>query len=889
MPEGAGLPTGTVTFLFTDIEGSTRLLDRLGDRYPAVLEAHQRLLRDVFGDHGGVEVATEGDSFFVVFASAPRAVAAAVEAQRALAGHPWPNEGEVRVRMGLHTGEGILGADNYVGVDLHRAARIAATGHGGQVVVSDTTVALAQHVEGISFRDLGEHRLKDLPRPEHLYQVTAEGLDLEFPSLRSRDARPNNLPPQLTSFVGRRHEIDEVMELVRQGRLLTMTGPGGTGKTRLSIQVASEMLPEFEGGTFFVALAPIRDPALVMSTVAQALGLRESAQQMPLEAVIEHLRDKDLLLVMDNFEQVLPAAPEVGQLLTATERVRVLATSREPLGLHGEREYPVPPLGLPDPAHLPSLERLSQYEAVALFIERAGAVKPGFAVTNENAPAIAEICARLDGLPLAIELAAARTKLLSPEAMLSRLEHRLSLLTGGARDLPTRQQTLRDAIAWSFYLLEEEERTLFARLAVFVGGFTLNAVDEVCNARGKLGIDTLDGVASLVNKSLVRQAEAETGDPRFFMLETIREYAADRLAESETADEIRERHASYCLGLAEGAAPKLTGADQVHWLDLLSAEHDNFRAALAWLQGRGDSERAQLLGAALWRYWQMRGHLREGLERLQSILAMPGADGHLEARARALEAAGGVAYWMADPSARMFYDECLEIRRRLGEPGPLAEALYNRSFVDVFTLDQLNRRIDRAMVLLRESLDLFRQLGDEQGIAKALWGLGDMHYEVGEFDLAEPNLREALDMHRRLDDRFGIAWDLFLIGLNSRKQGRTEDARAAFVESLSILAEARDTSGVPLLLAGLAAVFATAGDAERGVRLAAAAAAIEARFGGGLSQVNEQFEEWESVRRSLALSDEEYDRLWKEGEAMDMDEAVADALSATQSTADPSS
>jgi predicted ATPase/class 3 adenylate cyclase len=877
MREGASLPTGTVTFLFTDIEGSTRMLDRLGDRYPAVLEVHQDLLRTAFAAHGGVEIATEGDSFFVVFPSAPEAVAASVEAQRALGGHDWPEDAGVRVRMGLHTGEGIMGADNYVGVDVHRAARIAATGHGGQVVASQATVALVQRSapEGVSFQDLGEHRLKDLPHPEHLYQVTAEGLEADFPSLRSMDARPNNLPTQLTSFVGREGEIEEVKSLLGRTRLLTMTGPGGTGKTRLSIRVATELLASFGDGVFFVALAPITDPGLVAPTVAEALGLRETSTRAPLDTVVEHLRDKTVLVVMDNFEQVLAAAGDVGQMLSSTEGVKVLATSREPLGLHGEREYPVPPLALPDPAHLPPLEGLSQYAAVELFIERAMAVKPRFTVTNENAPPIAGICARLDGLPLAIELAAARVKVLSPQAILGRLEHSLTLLTGGAQDLPARQQTLRDAIAWSYDLLEEGERRLFARLAVFVGGFSLEAVDAVCNPDGELGLDTLDGVASLTNKSLLRQMEAEAGEQRFFMLETIREYAGGRLSEGPSADDVRDRHSDFYLELALRAAPELTGADQVHWLESLAVEHDNFRAALTWLQARGDAGRAQRLGGALWRFWQMRGFMREGLERLDSILGMPGAEEHPEARALALEGAGGLAYWMALPSARRYYEECLAIRRTLGDRAAIAEALYNLSFTDVFARE--SPQIEVARRLLEESLAIFTELGDDRGLARALWGMGDVLYEAGELEAAEAPLREALAMHRQQEDRFGVAWDLFVLGLDLIKLDRTGEARDLLEESLSILAEARDTSGIPLLLAGLSTIMVAEDDPERAVRLAGAAAAIEAEHGGGLAAVNEAMGEWESKRRAL-MSEEEYEHLWAEGQAMSVDEAVSYAL-----------
>jgi predicted ATPase/class 3 adenylate cyclase len=878
-PHRTDLPSGTITFVFTDIEGSTRLLDRLGDLYPQVLEDHQRLLREAFTGRGGVEVSTEGDAFFVVFPSPSQAVGAAVEAQRALARYPWPDEGEVRVRIGLHTGEAVFGADNYVGVEVHRAARIAATGHGGQIVASAATQALVEPSapEGVSFRDLGEHRLKDIPRPEHLYQVTAEGLASTFPQLRSMDVRPNNLPVQLTSFVGRRRELEEIEAAVRESRLLTLTGPGGTGKTRLSIQAAGDLLPDFQDGAFFVGLAPITDPGLVVPTVVQALGLREASDRRPIEGIIDHLRDKELLLVLDNFEQVLDAASEVGQLLTATEKVRVLATSREPLGLHGEREYSVPPLGLPDPEHLPPFEGLSQFESVALFIERATAVLPGFAVTNENAPAVAEICARLDGLPLAIELAAARVKILTPQAMLARLDHTLTFLTRGARDVPTRQRTLRDAIAWSYDLLNQEERQLFVRLSVFVGGFDLEATEAVTNPGGELGVDTLDGVASLTNKSLLRQMETVPEEPRFFMLETIREFAVERLAGSPEADDVARRHAAFYLELAEHAGPELTGPNQIHWLERFSAEHDNFRAALTWAERASELDTALRLAGSLWRFWQMRGHLREARERLDRLLALAPESASREARAKALEAAGGVTYWMADMStARRYYEECLAIRRELGDRQAIAEALYNLGFAITYDYGT-PANASEARKVFEEALDMFRELGDQGAIARALWAIGTVMYMVRDYEGAMGPLQEGLEIQRRLGNRFDVAWSRFMEGLSLLNLGRTEGVGPAFQEALSILVEAKDTSGIPLLLWGFSALAILEGDGPRAVRLAGAAAAVEEASGSALIGIQEELAKWEGRRQAL-VSPEEHERLWEEGLAMSTEEAVADAL-----------
>jgi predicted ATPase/class 3 adenylate cyclase len=878
MPEGAALPTGTVTFLFTDIEGSTRLLQRLGDRYPALLEAHQRLLRESFAGRGGVEVATEGDSFFVVFPAAPPAVAAAVHAQRALASHTWPEGTEVKVRMGLHTGEGIRGADNYVGLDLHRAARIAAAGHGGQVVVSDTTRALVERSapEGVTFRDLGEYRLKDLAHPEHLHQAVVEGLPSDFPPLRSMDVPRGNLPKQLTTFIGRQLQREEVTAALRGTRLLTLTGPGGTGKTRLSIQAAHDLLGEYEDGAFFVPLASITDPSLVVPTIAETLSVPEDPTRMPIESLTDHLAGKEVLLVLDNFEQVLEAAPEVGALLTSTERVSVLATSREPLGLSGEHEYPVPPLGLPDIRHLPSLASLSQYEAVALFIERARAVRPDFEVTNENAPAVAEITTRLDGLPLAIELAAARSKLLAPDAMLKRLEHRMSLLTTSRRDLPERQQTLRGAIAWSYDLLEDEERHLFARLSVFVGGLTVEAAERVSNPDGELGLDTFEGLASLVNKSLVRQIDTDHPEPRFFMLETIREYALERLTDSPEAGEVTERHTTHYVELAEGAAPELFGPRQREVLDTLMHEHDNLRAALDRAVSSNDLTTALRIGAALWRFWQMRGHLREGRDRLERLLVLPGTD-DARVRADALEALGGVRYWMGDMlEARQAYSDCLDLRRQLGDPRDIAEALYNLGFTFSTRLSG-ELAPEQGLERLEEALGIFRELGDEGGTARVMWGMANLRYELEDYEGALPLFREALAIHERLEDPFGMAWDNFELGVTLQRMGRYEEARTFAEAALRLLARAGDSSGVPLVLGGLSSLASRLGEGERAAILYGAATALESAAGGGLTRLNEEWEDWGDVA-SWRLDPQSAERAQQRGARMSMEEAVSFAL-----------
>ncbi|HEX6208507.1 MAG TPA: adenylate/guanylate cyclase domain-containing protein, partial [Actinomycetota bacterium] len=695
------LPTGTVTFLFTDIEGSTRLLQELGDGYATVQGEHDAILAQAFQASGGVEVRREGDAFFVVFQKPIAALEAAVAAQRSLAEYDWPHGSPLRVRMGLHTGEGALGGADYVGIDVNRAARIAAAAHGGQILLSEATRGLVEHAlpGGVSLRDLGEHRLKDIAHPERLYDVAIDGLPSDFPPLRTLEARPHNLPVQLTSFIGREREIEEATRLLQRARLLTFTGPGGSGKTRLALQVAAETISDHEDGVFFVDLSAVTDPALVPSAIVGVLGVPEEPGRPLSESLEDHLRGLDLLLILDNFEQVVEAAPIVEQLLTAAPRLRVIVTSRTPLGVRGEHERPVPPFEPPDPGHLPDLPALCETEAVRLFTERALAVNPRFEVSEENAEEVAEVLVRLDGLPLAIELAATRTKLLAPDQMLERLDHRLSLLEAGGRTLPERQRTLRGAIAWSYDLLEESERTMFARLSIFAGGWTLASAEAVCDTLG-LGLDPLDAMTSLVDKSLIRLAEASGGDPRFSMLETIREFGREQLEALGELDDARRRHAEHFLDLALEVEPHLMDEDQSGWLDRCDREHANIRRALRWAIEQGELARAQEAAGALWRFWHLRGHLAEGRRWFEELLAHPDGQGRTAARAKALTGAGGIAWWQADvPAARGFYEESLAIERGRGSPVRIAVAAYDMAHAAI-----AGDEFEDALRLLEEAL-----------------------------------------------------------------------------------------------------------------------------------------------------------------------------------------
>src|ERR671921_1271479 len=532
----ASPPTGTITFLFTDIAGSARLWELDARAMQAALARHDKLLGLAIEERGGYVFKTVGDAFCAAFPTGPDAMETALETQRRLFSSEWEHIGVLRVRMALHTGAAEERDGDYFGPPVNRVARLLSAAHGEQVLLSLPTQELVrdQLPAGTSLRDLGEHRLKDLFRPERVFQLSAPELPSEFPPLRTLDVYRNNLPPQPTSLIGREKEVSEVCERLSRPevKLLTLTGAGGTGKTRLGLQAAAELTQQFEDGVFFVSLAAISDPQLVVGAVAGTLGVKEAGGQPLVESLEYYLDDKHILLVLDNFEQVLEAAPMITEMLSGAPNLKVLATSRIPLRLYGEHEYSVPPLALPDPKRPPPVERLSHYEAVRLFVERAQAAKADFSVTNENAPAVAEICYRLDGLPLAIELAAARIKLLTPQAMLGRLGNRLQVLTGGPRDLPARQQTLRATIDWSYNLLEEGEQRLFRRLSVFAGGRTLEAIEAVCDAEDDLPVDPLDGVSSRLDKSLVRQEEGPEGEPRFVMLETIHEYAREKLQQS---------------------------------------------------------------------------------------------------------------------------------------------------------------------------------------------------------------------------------------------------------------------------------------------------------------------------------------------------------------------
>lgn len=866
-----GLPAGTVTFLFTDIEGSTALLQHLGDqRYATSLAEHHKILSAAFEAGGGRVVDTQGDSFLVAFGSPRDAVLTAVAGQRAVHAHPWPDGAPVRVRMGLHTGEPTLAGGRYIGIDVHRAARIMAVGYGGQILLSHATHDLIDGgaPDGVTVRDLGEHRLKDLVRPEHIFQAVVPDLPAEFPPIKTLDVVSNNLPAQLTTFIGRDREIEHVKRALSEARLLTLMGAGGSGKTRLAVQVAADVIDQFENGVWLIELAPLTDPALVVQAVATTFQIREAAGRSLLDLLVDYLRSKSLLLVLDNCEHVAAACAQLAAtLLRQSPRLRILATSRATLGVAGETTYHVPPLSRPDPRRIQSLEQLRQFEAVQLFVERSVRSQPRFALTDANAKAVAEICHRLDGIPLALELAAARVKVLTAEQIATRLTDRFRLLTGGSRTGLPHHQTLRATIDWSHDLLSDEERVLLRRLAVFAGGFILEAAETVCAGDGVEPLGVLDLLTSLVDKSLVA-AEESGGDVRYMLLETIRQYGLERLDASGETSGTRGLHLKWFLELAERAEPELQGAEQSAWLDRLEVEHDNLRAALDWAaSGAHDAEVRARLAAALHRFWSMHGHLTEGRAWLDGAIkedeaAAEAGRGTSPGRAKAVYGAGVLAFDQGDYArAEALLEQSLADSRERDDKVSVARALNHlalvrrargeysqavalleeserlcrataQTWVLAQTLHALAltvRRLEdyeRATALLEASLPLWRQTGDKSGLAKSLAGLGVVARLHGDFAKARALHEESLAVYRELGHRREVADALLSLGTVARNEGDYSRAAALYQECLTLSREMGRQLQVAAALVNLANVNYYQGDNGRAGELAEEALSV---------------------------------------------------------------
>jgi len=887
-------PTGTVTFMFTDIEGSTRLVQELGlERWTPLLERHRAIVRQAIAAYDGIEISTEGDSFFVIFTVARKAVEAAIAVQRGLAEERWPEGAAISVRIGLHSGLGLLDADgSYVGADVHRAARVASAAHGGQVLVSSATHGLVVEdlPEGADLVDLGLHRLKDLTA-EHLCQLSIVGLRETFPPIRAASATLNNLPAQLTSFIGREHELEEVWRLLDGDRLLTLTGPGGSGKTRLALQLAAEKAEAFPDGIWFVPLEPIRQAELVASTIAATLGIGLSSGRSAVEIVADWIDDQQILLILDNFEQVIEGAPTVPDLLRRCPKLKILCTSRSVLHVSGEREYEVP--GLPAPldfARLTPLERqrhpeavsyspetLSQYESVRLFIARALAVDPDFTITNENAPAVAQICSRLQGTPLAIELAAARVKLLTPQQILHRLDGQLTLLKSSGQDIPERQRTLRGAIAWSYDLLGDPFKELAEKLSVFRGGWRFEAAEAVAAGAG---VDMLDGLAGLVDHSLVRK-ESGPGDSRFEMLPTINEFLAEQLTARGAAAAVSRAHAEFYLALAEEAAPHLHSDDQGVWLDRLEEEHDNMRAALDWACEEAAPELAVRLGFAMWRFWQKRGYVTEARARFEKLVAT-NWDLPDELKARLLEAAGGVAYWQADhPVATRWYGEALDIWRRIGDRAEIANAIYNHMFAEILPFIRGEKTLsiderDRLMVRGAEALRIFRELGDKAGEGSITWSKATLEHYGGLYAKAADSYRESLALFEVSGNKTMEAWAQHMMALPLLKLERMEEAYESSRSALRHFHGAGDLAGVAMVLRNLSALAVIRGDNPRAGRFYGAAERLQKNTGADLAAYLEDV--FANHDPQEMLTPDELKRYAAEGAQMPLEQLVAEAL-----------
>jgi predicted ATPase len=838
---------------------------------------------------------TVGDAVYAAFATPAPAAAAALAGQRALDREPWGEVGALRARMGLHTGEAERQGGHYFGAPLYRCARLTAAAHGGQTVLSAATAALVQEAlpAAARLRDLGEHRLKDLQRPERVFQLLHPDLRADFPPLRTLDARPHNLPVQLTPFVGREGEVAAVRErLLRPGvRLVTLTGPGGVGKTRLALQAAAEALEAFGDGVVFVPLATVAAPELVPAAVAQALGLREDRGDGGDEPAAPALRDllrdalrpRALLLVLDNCEHLLPgAAPLVADLLTACPRLTVLTTSRAVLRLSGEHVVSVLPLTLPPADAAPPPAELLRAEAVRLFVERAQAATSDFVLTPANAPEVVALCRRLDGLPLALELAAARARLLPPRALLARLGRRLPLLTGGPADAPARQRTLRDAIGWSHDLLAPRDQTLFRRLGVFAGGCTLEAAEAVClaadgDASPSAGPDALDGLGALVDQSLVQRWEQADGEPRFAMLETVREYALERLEQSGEAEAVRGRHTDYYLALAEAAGPALRGPEQLEWLARLEREQADLRQALRWCLDRADAGRGLRLGGALWYFWHVRARLYggEGREWLARLLALDGGGASSPPAARAA-ALLGLAVLTSDSgdarTARRLAEESVGLLRGLGDARALGAALVWLGHVVQQDDPETTRRADE------EGLAIARQTGDAALLARALNNLGELARRAGDLGRATALYEESLALARAQGHRWRVAALTHNLGHSALHRGGATDAAASFAESLRVARELGDQRVIAHCLASLACVAAARNHHGRAARLLGAGDALLAALETTYDPADRNAYTRAAARARAALGGEAFAAAWAAGRALPLEQAVAYAL-----------
>ncbi len=930
-----GLPDGMLALLFTDIEGSTALLHELSDGYVEYFQAHQRILRAAFAAHEGIEVDTQGDAFFAVFHDVHKAVAAIVQAQRELQAFPWPVGLPLQVRMGLHCGEPTPIGTDYVGIDLHRTARLMSAAHGGQVLLSSAAVAfLNDELPDCTIRDRGAHRLKDFPRPETIFELCIEGLPAEFPPLRTLNHRLHNLPERLLPILGRERELETIGALLKSGqRLTTLLGPGGSGKTRLSLEIADRTLDLWEGGVCFVPLAPVplpdRSLALeavkdaIVGAVAREFGLRDDGAQNLGEQLVARLNGPKMLLVLDNFEHLVSGAGIVAHWSAHCPNLQILATSRVPLNLRGEQQIPIAPLALPQRNPAPDAAELGQCAAVALFVARARAVKPDFSVNEENAVALAEICRRLDGLPLAIELAAARIKLLPPAMMLDRLGKGLSFLVGGARDMAARQRTLRAAIAWSYDLLDDEEKCLFRRLGVFRGGFDFASAEQVCKD-STAQFDVFDAVNSLLNQSLLVRYDDVDDQPRFGMLETIRQFALEELEAASEIETLRERHLAWCFESTQLREAEMSSALE-HSLRLFEVEADNWRAAWNWSLGARPADALQLTAGATV-LWNRLGNTNEQFERLEAVLrAAP--TGEVTARCRALhflvQAERNRANWSSH-AVRLQELDTLANEAQLPEfqaiahdqrmwdavkEGRIEAALHHGTEVLALrnlcveqarehTLDvqevkryeaELNDamilhveiltkagRIDEAYALMEESLALKRASNDESGLTFGLNKYGQLLADTGHIAQARSIFEEVLQRAEASGDRSVVlGWYRYDAALMALHEGDLVRARELIRASYTNYVENSAYSGFVLILNLLVYLYALEGNWSLVARMLGAGDATRAGYYN---------DDWQTILKAqetaarMALGAEEFEAQYVSGSRLKPQQAIESAL-----------
>ncbi len=873
----APLLSGTVAILFTDIEGSTLLWEKDGARMSQALAAHDALTRKAVEDCHGAVVKSTGDGMHAVFDSVLDALGATLALQQALADPAATHGVSLRVRCGLHVGEVERRDNDYFGSPVNRAARIMSAAHGGQVLLSQAAVDELRSVlpAAVSLLDLGRVRLKDLSTPEQVYQVVYPMLRQVFPALRSLEAVPNNLPQQSTRFIGREQAVADVRRLLSSTRLLTLTGSGGCGKTRLSLQVAADSLERFPDGAWLVELAPISDPGLVPQAVTTVLGLKEASGKGVVPTLTDHLKDRRMVLLLDNCEHLLDACAQLANtLLRQCPQVTILASSREALGVGGEQTYRVPSLSMPDPKRAHTSASVVPFEAIQMFTDRAVLARANFTITDQNAPTLASICCRLDGIPLAIELAAARVRSLSVDEINNKLDQRFRLLTGGSRAALPRQQTLRSLIDWSYDLLSATEQALFRGLSVFAGGWTLETAEDVCSGEGIAKEDVLDLLTALSDKSLVL-VEERNGESRYRLLETVRQYARERLLESGGGEAVRIRHRDYFLALAEDAHPKLRGPEQAAALRRLEAEHENLRASLEWSLADANPTAGLKLCSALQLFWIMRGHFAEGRRWCAQVLAKDGVEARAQEHANALGAAGLLAYRQVDyVVARALLEQSLAIRRRLGDRKGIGITLGNLGMIASDEGD-----LASALALHGESLAIARELGNRVGMAASLGNLGIASEEQGDSAAARARFGECLVISRELGDQHAAAMTLHRLAMIHLRERDYAAAGALYRESLTILRDLGLRGRIVYSLEELGMVAAALGDPVRGARLWGAEERM--REETGLPKPPDESQRADQCIRDAraALGDDvAFDRAWQEGRAMTPEQAIDYAL-----------